>query len=122
MSQATELSKQALYLLPLLFILVVMGFWPSYFASLQSWRLSVHIHNALMFYWMGALIAQALFVKSGWMDWHRRIGRTTFVIAPLMVFGNLLGMPSQAKQLKILLKVFLLFDERCKLKHSLEKL
>jgi hypothetical protein len=92
MSQATALSRQALYLLPLLFILVVLGFWPSYFTVLQSWRLSVHIHSALMFYWMGALIAQALFVKTGRMDWHRRIGRTTFVIAPLMVFFGFLMM------------------------------
>jgi hypothetical protein len=36
MSQATALSRQALYLLPVLFILVVLGFWPSNFSVTRT--------------------------------------------------------------------------------------
>jgi hypothetical protein len=92
MANVVNIQRSALYVFPMMLVLVVLGFWPSYFASLQTWRLSVHIHSALMFYWMGALIAQASFVKTGRMDWHRRIGRTTFVIAPLIVFFGFLMM------------------------------
>ncbi len=92
MTNVANILRVALYVSPMMLVLVVLGFWPSYFASLQTWRLSVHIHSALMFYWMGSLIAQAVFVKTGRMDWHRRIGRTTFVIAPLMVFFGFLMM------------------------------
>ncbi len=92
MANIANIQRLALYVFPIMLVLVVLGFWPSYFASLQTWRLSVHIHSALMFYWMGSLIAQALFVKTGRMDWHRRIGRASFIVAPLMVFFGFLMM------------------------------
>jgi len=92
MANVANIQRVALYVSPMMLVLVVLGFWPSYFASLQTWRFSVHIHSALMFYWMGSLIAQAVFVKTGQMDWHRRIGRASFVVAPLMVFFGYLMM------------------------------
>ncbi len=92
MANVANIQRLALYVFPIMLVLAVLGFWPSYFASLQTWRLSVHIHSALMFYWMGSLIAQALFVKTGRMDWHRRIGRASFVVAPMIVFFGYLMM------------------------------
>ncbi len=89
MGQATTtLYRQTAYLFPMMLVLVVLGFWLSYFTVLQSIRLTVHIHGFLMLAWMGVLIAQGVLVRTGRMIWHRRIGKASYVIAPVIVlFG-----------------------------------
>jgi len=89
MTQATTtLYRQTAYLFPIMLGLVVLGFWLSYFTVLQSIRLTLHIHGLLMLAWMGVLIAQGVLVRTGRMTWHRRVGKASYVVAPLIVlFG-----------------------------------
>ena len=85
MGQITKLSRQATYFLPLVFLAAVVGFWPSYFTVLASTRASVHVHGLLMLTWIAALAAQAVLIRTGQLVWHRRIGRLSFAVAPLIV-------------------------------------
>ena len=88
MSRASTLYQQTAYLFPLMLLGVVLGFWPSYFMALPSTRLSLHAHGLFMLLWMGTLIAQATLFRTGQMDWHRRVGRASYAVAPLLVvFG-----------------------------------
>ena len=89
MEQATPtLSRQVTYLFPLMLVLVVLGFLPTYFAVLPSTRVTLHFHALLMLAWMGTLIAQGVLVRTRRMTWHRRVGKASYVIAPLIVlFG-----------------------------------
>ncbi len=89
MGQATTtLYRQTAYLFPVMLVLVVLGFLRTYFTVLPSTRVTLHIHGLLMLAWMGALIAQGVLVRTGRMTWHRRAGKASYVIAPLIVlFG-----------------------------------
>jgi hypothetical protein len=88
-NEALGLARSAAYLLPLMLLVVVLGFWPGYFMDLRNTRASVHIHGALMLTWMVALIAQALLIRTTRLEWHRRIGYLSFVLAPLIVVMGL---------------------------------
>lgn len=85
MSQIAKLGRQATYLLPIMFLAAVVGFWPSYFAELATTRASLHLHGLLMLTWMAALAAQAVLFRTGQLEWHRRVGRLSFVVAPMIV-------------------------------------
>ncbi len=84
------LYKQATYFFAVLFLLVILGFWSSYFAVLTSARLSIHIHGALMLVWMAGLIAQVWFIRSGRVELHRLVGKASYVVAPLVVLAGLI--------------------------------
>ncbi|GAB5413401.1 MAG: hypothetical protein Cons2KO_10040 [Congregibacter sp.] len=79
----------------------VVGFGPNTIEVLSGEKLSpapiVHLHAATMLAWLILLIAQAIFVRVGRLDWHARAGQTmlglTPVIAVLMVILAIEGFP-----------------------------
>ena len=66
--------------------IVVLGFWPTYFSVLGTARLSIHTHSLLMVLWVVMLMTQARLARAGPMSWHRGIGKSSYVIAPLMLW------------------------------------
>ena len=84
-SRAATVYQQTAYLFPLMLLGVVVGFWPSYFMALPSTRLSFHLHSSFMLLFMVALIVQAALFRKRQMAWHRRIGKASYVLVPLMV-------------------------------------
>lgn len=70
----------------------LLGFWKSYFAILGALPASttavVHVHGALMFLWLVLLPAQAWLYRTRRLRAHRWVGRSSFVLVPLIVaFG-----------------------------------
>jgi len=66
-----------------------VGFWPTYFTRIEavaSWR--VHAHGALMLGWCLLLIAQAWLIRNRRGSLHRRLGRLSFLLAPLIVVSS----------------------------------
>lgn len=90
MSQSVVNSSRLIYLFVGMSGLVIVGFFPSYFAKLLDTGLTFHVHGLLMFAWMGALIAQAALIRTRRMDLHRRVGKSSFVLAPLMVLSGVI--------------------------------
>lgn len=85
------MARNAVFILAAFGGLTLVGFWPTYFVRLQemaSWR--VHAHGALMFAWCVLLVAQAYLMRSGRRDWHRALGKSAFVLAPVMVLSGLI--------------------------------
>ncbi len=72
-------------LLPVL----LLGFWPNYFAKFGSQRAGLHIHAAIMFLWVGLMIAQAWLVGSRRLTLHRMLGKLSIVLALLLVWTAL---------------------------------
>jgi hypothetical protein len=72
--------------LALTLLIVLLGFWPTYFSVLGTARLSIHTHSVLMILWIVMLMSQAWLALTGRMTWHRRIGRSSYLIAPLMLW------------------------------------
>lgn len=67
----------------------LLGFAKSYFKGLTFSGLSVtpiiHVHAALMVLWILMLIGQAWFIRTRRYRVHRWVGRSSFVIAPLII-------------------------------------
>ena len=65
------------------------GFWKTYFAILNNLPETVtpviHIHALLMIVFLLVLIAQAWFIRTKRFRPHRWVGRSSYVIAPLII-------------------------------------
>lgn len=72
------------------FLAALVAFWPQYFSRIFRVDGFRHFHAAVMTSWFGLLIAQPLLVKSGQSALHRKLGRTSFVLAPLAVLSIIL--------------------------------
>lgn len=84
-----------------LLVLVILGFWPSYFSpSAPSATFGQHFHSVVMLVWLLMLIVQPWLIRSRRRELHRMIGRSSFVVGPLVVISalyvvldNLAGLP-----------------------------
>ncbi len=76
------------YFLGLLLILVG-GFWSSYFSKLGGdISFGQHFHAISMLLWMFLLIAQAWFIRSGRRPVHRTVGKLSFLLAPAVIVSG----------------------------------
>jgi hypothetical protein len=68
------------------FALTLFAFWPSYFSKLPA-RVDIytHVHAVLMTIWFGMLIAQPILIRRTRRDWHRAIGRVSYVLVPVLL-------------------------------------
>lgn len=73
----------------LLLALAVFGFWKPYFSQLGAAQGMAHLHAAAMLAWIGMLVAQPLLIRSRRLAWHRRIGKASYVVVPLIVASAL---------------------------------
>ena len=73
----------------LLLGVAVVGFWKPYFSQLGAAQGMAHLHAASMLVWIGMLVAQPLLIRSRQLAWHRRIGKASYVVVPLIVVSAL---------------------------------
>ena len=74
-----------------LLLLAIAGFWPSYIQPKRveaDWH--VHLHGVAMFLWMVLLVTQATLMSVGARGAHRALGKTSFVLVPVIVASTLL--------------------------------
>ena len=74
-----------------LLLLAVIGFWPTYFAPPKpetDWH--PHLHGIAMFAWVVLLIAQSGLIAARRNDIHRRLGKVSFALVPVIVVSTLL--------------------------------
>ncbi len=80
--------------LALLIPAALLAFAPTYFKGVTFSRLSVtalvHLHTALMALWVLMLIAQAWLIRTKRYAIHRWVGRSSFVVVPLIVVSTLM--------------------------------
>ncbi len=73
-----------------LLLLAFIAFWVPYFSQLPAASRYVHFHVVTMLAWMGLLIAQPLLMRAGRHGLHRRFGKTTYVLVPLVVVASIM--------------------------------
>jgi hypothetical protein len=77
------------YILLVLPLIMVAGFWIPYFSQIPTFDSSittaVHTHALLLFAWVGLLIIQPLAVQNGALSIHRILGRASYFLMPLAV-------------------------------------
>jgi hypothetical protein len=86
--------RNAYILFALLIPAVLLAFAPTYFKGQTFSRLPVttlvHLHTALMALWVLMLIGQAWFIRTKRYAVHRWVGRSSFVVVPLIVAATLM--------------------------------
>ncbi len=82
------------YILLLLIPALGLAFAKKYFQGLtfseKPVTALIHVHAALMMLWIIMLFAQAWFIRTKRFQWHRIVGRSSFVVAPLIIVSGLL--------------------------------
>lgn len=74
----------------LLLAAAVLGFWKPYFGRLGAAEALAHLHASAMLAWIGMLVAQPILVRRRRMAWHRRLGKVSYAVVPLVVASALL--------------------------------
>ena len=83
--------RNAAPFLALLVLMAVPAFWPSYLqAEKVEADFHVHLHGIAMLLWSAMLIAQPWLIRAGKWKLHRRVGKASYAIAPLVVVSTLL--------------------------------
>ncbi len=70
-------------------LVTVVGFFPSYFQRLTMTDSAHHLHGITATLWMLLLIIQPLLYRNRKIQWHRRIGKVSFVLVPLIIVSGL---------------------------------
>jgi hypothetical protein len=77
------------YFLLALPVIFVAGFWIPYFSEIphfdSSVTIPVHLHALLLFGWIVLLMIQPLAIRRGARNLHRKLGRISYVLMPLIV-------------------------------------
>lgn len=109
----------------MLFILGVFGgFYVTYFSKLtESFPSLTHIHFGLMSIWMVIAIAQPLLIRNKRINIHRKIGRVSYLVLPLVILTSFLMMRfSYQSQLSSLTENLILGNESMSVKEGLSLL
>lgn len=69
-----------LLLIPITFI----GFYPSYYSTFHAPAI-IHLHGAVMLLWLALAIIQPWLVHTNKMDWHRLVGRLSYILIPCVL-------------------------------------
>ncbi|MBA4852561.1 hypothetical protein [Emticicia sp. BO119] len=84
-----------------LVILVILGFWPSYFSGFfngnNSYSFYFHFHAFMMSVWIMMLIIQPLLIRKKKLGIHRMIGKLSYAVMPLLFISVLLLVHSRIK-------------------------
>ncbi len=86
---------------PLILLLPVtlMAFWPGYLMRLDDSPWQVHFHGVTGLAWILLLIAQSMLASRRRFDLHRRLGKVTYVMAPLVLLGGFMVLYTMAARM-----------------------
>lgn len=72
------------------FILVITGFWVTYITRIfEQPNYRMHLHGAALTLWCLMLISQAYLIRTKHNALHRRVGKFSYLLVPLMFFTTL---------------------------------
>lgn len=75
------------YFVGFVLLVILTGFWASYFALIGDVPLAFHVHAFTATAWLLLLIAQHVSIHRRWNAFHRQMGKASFVLFPLLVLG-----------------------------------
>lgn len=82
--------KNAVFGFVALLIVLVAGFWKTYFSVLfQGLDRTHHFHGIVMLAWVLLLINQAWLARTGRFDIHRITGKISYLLGPLVVMSGI---------------------------------
>jgi len=83
--------KNVIFYFIALLVILVVGFWNSYFSKfLGDITFEQHFHGIAMLLWVFLLISQAWLIRGSNYTVHRKLGKTSFVLAPIVFISAIL--------------------------------
>jgi hypothetical protein len=79
--------KHAHYFVGFVLLVIMAGFWASYFAPFATVPLAFHVHAVTASSWLLLLIVQHLSIHRRANSFHRQLGKASFVLFPLLMLG-----------------------------------
>jgi len=77
-----------------LLVISILGFWPSYFSKFfdgtDDFNFYYHFHLAIALLWIALLILQPFLIKKKKVALHKRIGKLSYIILPLLIISVIL--------------------------------
>ena len=89
METTSAIHRNSVFGFLALAVLVLVGFWQTYFSQLGEAPIHAHAHGTAMSLWCLLLIAQAYLIRTGRRDVHRQLGKVSYVLAPVIVITTL---------------------------------
>jgi hypothetical protein len=87
--ERTLFEKSHFYFLGF-FLVVLSAFWLTYITRIfEQENYRMHLHGATLFLWCLMLFVQPLLIRKKMYLIHRRIGRLSYVLVPVLVFTTL---------------------------------
>lgn len=74
---------KALYVIGLLAVVTLIGFWPRYFAANEDVPFAFHVHGLISSAWILLVAFQVWSIQRGYRSLHRQAGRLSFFLLPL---------------------------------------
>jgi hypothetical protein len=71
------------------FVVTLAGFWPSFFTRLGRTDAAHMIHGTSATLWMAVPVVQAWLIGHRQLKWHRRLGKASLLLAPVLVASGL---------------------------------
>jgi hypothetical protein len=87
MSVDRSINQRSYLYFILFFLLMVIAFWKTYFTRIsdqENYRM--HLHGAALILWCSMLIAQPYLIRKRKHDWHRLVGKFSYVLVPILLF------------------------------------
>jgi hypothetical protein len=78
---------RAHYYVLIVMAVIVVGFWPSYFAVWGSVPWQFHAHGVVASIWVAMVAAQSWTAHSGQLPLHRAIGKSSLLLFPFLIAG-----------------------------------
>lgn len=75
------------YFVGLVLLVILAGFWPSYFTLIGKVPLAFHVHAATATSWVLLLLIQSVAIHARRNALHRVVGKASFVMFPLLILG-----------------------------------
>lgn len=86
--------EKSAYFFIVLFLLALAGFWPSYFRTFfngtANFSFYFHFHAFFAVLWILMLIAQPILIRKKKFALHRKIGRLSYLLVPLIFISIIL--------------------------------
>lgn len=82
----------------ILLAFVILGFYNSYYGLIPSFKGvsgAMHIHGTIMLSWFLLLIVQPILIRQNKFELHKKLGKISYVLAPLVVISILLVSKAQ---------------------------
>jgi len=79
--------RQAPYWVGFVLLVIMAGFWASYFGASGPVPLAFHVHAISSMTWLVLLIVQQVTIQRRANELHRWLGRASFVLFPFLIFG-----------------------------------